>query len=266
GAEKNLLEETPEHARILRCNRPILTNEELERIRSISLPGFECRTLSALFKVADGGEGLRAALDDLCRQAAAAVREGANLLVLSDRGVTPDLAPVPMLLATGAVHHHLVREGLRTQCGLICETGEARDVAHFALLLGYGAGAINPYLALETIGELVEDGIYVPDSLDVAKGTKNYLKACDKGLLKTMAKMGISTLQSYRGAQIFEAVGLDRELVAQCFTGTPSRVSGVGYDVIARECAMRHERAFADDGWVYPELDPGGLYQWRRRG
>jgi glutamate synthase (NADPH/NADH) large chain len=266
GAEKNLLEETPEHARILRCNRPILTNEELERIRSISLPGFESRTLAALFKVSEGGDSLQTSLDALCREAEAAVRAGANLLILSDRGVTPDLAPIPMLLATGAVHHHLVREGLRTQCGLICETAEARDVAHFALLLGYGAGAINPYLAFETIAELVEEGIYVPSSVDVAKGTKNYLKASDKGLLKTMAKMGISTLQSYRAAQIFEAVGLDRSLVDRCFAGTASRVSGVGYDVIARECAMRHERAFARDGWVYPELDPGGLYQWRRRG
>jgi len=266
GSEKNLLEETPEHARILRCNRPILTNEELERIRGIALPGFVSRTLPALFKVGEGGDGLRGALDSLCREAESAVRAGANLLILSDRGVSPDEAPIPMLLATGAVHHHLVREGLRTQCGLICETAEARDVAHFALLLGYGAGAINPYLAFETIAELVEDGIYVPATVDLVKGTKNYLKACDKGLLKTMAKMGISTLQSYRGAQIFEAVGLDRDLVSRCFAGTASRVSGVGYDVIARECAMRHERAFAEDGWVYPELDPGGLYQWRRRG
>jgi glutamate synthase (NADPH/NADH) large chain len=266
GAEKNLLEETPEHARILRCNRPILTNEELERIRAITLPGFRARTLSALFKVGDGGEGLRGALDALCRDAAEAVRSGVNILILSDRDPTPDLAPIPMLLATGAVHHHLVREGLRTQCGLVCETGEARDVAQFALLIGFGAGAINPYLAFETIEELIEDGTHVPSSIEPARGIKNYLKACDKGLLKTMAKMGISTLQSYRGAQIFEAVGLDRDLVAHCFTGTASRVSGVGYDVLARECAMRHERAFAGDRWVYPELDPGGLYQWRRRG
>jgi glutamate synthase domain-containing protein 2/glutamate synthase domain-containing protein 1/glutamate synthase domain-containing protein 3 len=266
GAEKNLLEETPEHARILRCSRPILTNEELERIRSLSLPGFASRTLPTLFKVGDGGDGLKGALDALCREAEAAVRAGTNILVLSDRGVTPELAPIPMLLATGAVHHHLVRKGLRTQCGLVCETAEARDVAHFALLIGYGAGAINPYLAIETIAELVEEGIYVPSALGVEKGIQNYLKACDKGLLKTMAKMGISTLQSYRGAQIFEAVGLDRALVDRCFAGTASRVSGVGYDVIARECAMRHERAFAADRWVYPELDPGGLYQWRRRG
>jgi glutamate synthase (NADPH/NADH) large chain len=266
GAEGNLLEETAEHARILRCDRPILTNEELARLRAIDRPGLESRTFSALFKVAEGGAGMKASLDRLCAQAEAAVREGVSLVVLSDRGVSPDLAPVPMLLAVGAVHHHLVRENLRTQCGLICETGEARDVAHFALLLGYGAGAINPYLALETVDELIEDGVFVPEEVDAEQGVKNYLKATDKGLLKTMAKMGISTLQSYRGAQIFEAVGLDRELVEHCFTGTPSRVSGVGYDVIAREAAMRHAGAFPGDAFEFPELDAGGLYQWRQRG
>jgi glutamate synthase domain-containing protein 2/glutamate synthase domain-containing protein 1/glutamate synthase domain-containing protein 3 len=266
GAEKNLLEETPEHARILRCNRPILTDEELERIRSIEVPGLRSCTLPTSFKVADGGDGLRGALDALCQAAGEVVRRGVNLLILSDRGASPELAPIPMLLATGAVHHHLVREGLRTQCGLVCETGEARDVAQFALLVGYGAGAINPYLALETIRQLIDEGIYVPAGLSLEKGVKNYLKACDKGLLKTMAKMGISTLQSYRGAQIFEAVGLANEVVDRCFAGTASRVSGVGYDVLARESAMRHERAFQEGGWVYPELDPGGLYQWRRRG
>jgi glutamate synthase domain-containing protein 2/glutamate synthase domain-containing protein 3 len=266
GAEKNLIEETPEHARILRCDRPILTNEELERIRGIRAPGFAALTLPALFKVAEEGEGLRTALERLSRDAAAAVRAGTNLLILSDRDVDADHAPIPMLLATGAVHHHLVREGLRTQCGIVCETGEARDVAQFALLLGYGAGAINPWLAFETIRELLEEGAYVPEGLPYEKAVANYLKACDKGLLKTMAKMGISTLQSYRGAQIFEAVGLDRELVARCFSGTSSKVSGVGYDVLARESAMRHARAFSGGRYVYPELDPGGLYQWRRRG
>jgi glutamate synthase domain-containing protein 2/glutamate synthase domain-containing protein 1/glutamate synthase domain-containing protein 3 len=266
GAEKNLLEETAEHARILRCDRPVLTNEELERIRGISLPGFRSETLPTLFKVAEGGEGLRAALDALCWRAEQAVREGVNLIILSDRGVGPDLAPIPMLLATGAVHHHLIREDLRTQCGILCETGEARDVPQLALLVGYGAGAINPYLAFEAIRELVGDDTYVPETIDYAKGVANYLKACDKGLLKTMAKMGISTLQSYRGAQIFEAVGLDRDLVERCFTGTASRVSGVGYDVIARESSLRHARAFPRDGFAYPELDPGGLYQWRLRG
>ncbi len=266
GAEKNLLAETPEHARLLRCNRPILTDEELERIRGLAQPGFRVRTLTSLFKVADGGEALLGALDALCRDAEAAVRAGVEILILSDRGVSPDTAPIPMLLATGAVHHHLTRAGLRTQCGLICETAEARDVSQFALLIGYGAGAINPYLAFETIRELVEDDLYVPTAIGSGKAIQNYLKACDKGLLKTMAKMGISTLQSYRGAQIFETVGLDRDLVARCFSGTAARVSGVNYEVLARECAMRHERAFPKAGWVYPELDPGGLYQWRRRG
>ena len=266
GSEKNILEETPEHARLLRCDRPILTNDELERIRQIDRPGFESRTFPALFKASEGGEGLRAALDDLCRRISDAIAEGTNLIILSDRGVSPAEAPIPMLLATAAVHHHLVREELRTQCGLVCETGEARDVAQFALLVGYGAGAINPYLAFETIGELVNDGTFIPEEIDFEIGVQNYLKACDKGLLKTMAKMGISTLHSYRGAQIFEAVGLDRELVAHCFTGTASRVSGVGYDVIAQEATARHERAFPGDGYRYPELDAGGLYQWRARG
>ena len=266
GAEKNILEETPDHARLLRLDHPVITDEELERIRAVSLPGFRARTLSALFKVADGGDGLRGALDALCSEAERAVREGVNILVLSDRGVTPDLAPIPMLLATGAVHHHLVREELRTQCGIVCETGEAREVPHMALLIGYGAAAINPYLAFQTLDELVADGTHVPAGLDAETARKNFIKANDKGLLKTFAKMGISTLQSYRGAQIFEAVGLARDLVARCFTGTASRVSGVSYDVLAREASMRHERAFPGDDFAYPELDPGGLYQWRARG
>ncbi len=266
GAEGNLLEETAEHARILRCDRPVITDEELARIRALNDRGFPSATLSALFKVAEAGEGLRSALERLCAEAEAAVRGGTSIVILSDRGVGPDLAPVPMLLAVGAVHHHLVRENLRTQCGIVCETGEARDVAHFALLCGYGAGAINPYLALETIDEIVEEGTHVPEEIDAASGLANYLKASDKGLLKTMAKMGISTLQSYRGAQIFEAVGLDRDLVEQCFTGTPSRVSGVGYDVLAQEVALRHARAFPGEDFEYPELDAGGLYQWRQRG
>ena len=266
GEERNLLAETPEHARLLRLDRPVITDEELARIRNISLSGFEVRTLSTTFKAAEATDGLRAALERLCRQASEAVASGANLLVLSDRDVSPELAPLPILLATGAVHHHLIREGTRTRCGIVIETGEAREVAHFALLIGYGAGAINPYLAFETIAQLIEEGTFVPEDLGYEKAVKSYLKATDKGLLKIFAKMGISTLRSYRGAQIFEAIGLDRDLVARHFTGTQSRVSGVGEDVIAREALMRHERAFACDAYVYPELDPGGLYQWRLRG
>jgi glutamate synthase domain-containing protein 2/glutamate synthase domain-containing protein 1/glutamate synthase domain-containing protein 3 len=266
GAEKNLLEETPDHARMIRIEHPVITNEELERLRAIDLPGFRSHTLPCLFKVADGGEGLVAALDRLCAEAEQAVREGACVLILSDRGVSPDLAPIPMLLATGAVHHHLIRKVLRTRCGLVCEAGDAREVAHMALLIGYGAAAINPYLAFSTIEQLVEEGTFVPEDLDAASAKKNFIKANDKGLLKTFAKMGISTLASYRGAQIFEAIGLDHALVERCFTGTASRVSGVGYDVLAREVAMRHAQAFPAGAYQYPELDPGGLYQWRARG
>ena len=266
GSEGNLLEETEQHARMIRIEHPVIGNAELEALRRIEKPGFQSRTLPCVFKVADGGDGLRAALDHLCASAEAAVREGANVLILSDREVTPDLAPIPMLLATGAVHHHLIRQVLRTRCGIVCETGEAREVAHMALLVGYGAAAVNPYLAFQTIEELIEDGAYTPEGLDFETACTNYVKANDKGLLKTFAKMGISTLHSYRGAQIFEAIGLDRDLVERCFRGTASRVSGVGYDVLAREASLRHARAFPAGSWVYPELDPGGLYQWRARG
>ena len=251
---------------MIRIPHPVITNEELEALRQVDERGFEARTFECLFKAADAGEGLRTALDALCAEAEQAVESGVNVLILSDRGVSPDLAPIPMLLATGAVHHHLIRKALRTRCGIVCETGEAREVSHMALLIGYGAAAINPYLAFSTLEELVEEGTYAPESLDAETAKKNYVKANDKGLLKTFAKMGISTLQSYRGAQIFEAVGLDAGLVERCFKGTASRVSGVGYEVLAREAALRHGRAFPGDDFQYPELDPGGLYQWRARG
>ena len=266
GAEGNLLDETAEHARMIRIEHPVLRNEELEALRGLDETGFETRTLPCLFKPAEGGAGLIAALDILCDEAEAAVRAGANVLILSDRGVSPDLAPIPMLLATGAVHHHLVRKALRTQCGIVCETGEAREVAHIALLIGYGAAAVNPYLALSTIAEIIEDAAYAPEDLDLDTAIANFVNANDKGLLKTFAKMGISTLQSYRGAQIFEAVGIASDVIDRCFAGTASRVQGVSFDVIAREAAMRHARAFPDGEYQYPELDPGGLYQWRTRG
>jgi glutamate synthase domain-containing protein 2/glutamate synthase domain-containing protein 3 len=266
GAEQNLLAESEEHARLVRIEHPVLTNEELAKLRQLDRPGLRAQTFSCLFKAGEGGAGLSAALERLCSAAEAAVRDGVSVLILSDRGVTPDLAPIPMLLATGAVHHHLIRRTLRTRCGIVCESGEPREVAHIALLIGYGAAAVNPYLALATIEELVEEGTYLPEELRASEAQKNFVKATDKGLLKTFAKMGISTLQSYRGAQIFEAVGLDRDLVARCFTGTASRVSGVGFDVLARESVLRHARAFPREGFTYPELDPGGLYQWRTRG
>ncbi len=266
GAEKNILAETEAHAAMLRIEHPVITNEQLEQIRRIDSPEFRHVTLPCLFKAGDEGDGLRAAIDGLCARAGQAVRDGISLLILSDRGVSPELAPIPMLLASGAVHHHLSRLALRLSCGIICETGEAREVAHMALLIGYGAGAINPYLAFDTIRQLVEERTFVPDELAPDEAIGNYIKANDKGLLKTFAKMGISTLQSYRGAQIFEAVGLDDEVVDRCFNGTASRIKGVGFGVIAREAAMRHRRAFPGDDYAYPELDPGGLYQWRARG
>ena len=266
GGERNLLEETPEHARLLRLYHPVITDDQLEAIRQANVEGLDAVTLPMVFKASEGGDGLRAAIDELCRQASEAVAGGATALILSDRGVSPDLAPIPSLLATGAVHHHLIREESRTRCGLIVETGEAREVAHFALLIGYGAGAINPYLAFETGRQLIEEAAFVPEGLTNEQAVENYLKAIDLGLLKIFAKMGISTLQSYRGAQIYEAIGLSKEVIDCAFAGTHSRVQGVGFDVLAREAQMRHTRGFPGDEYAYPELDFGGLYQWRLRG
>jgi glutamate synthase domain-containing protein 2/glutamate synthase domain-containing protein 1/glutamate synthase domain-containing protein 3 len=266
GAEKNLLEETPEHAQLLRLSHPVLSNAELETIRRSEGRGIKGVTLPTLFKVADGGDGLRSALNALCEQAARAVEEGANILILSDRDISPELAPIPSLLATGAVHHHLIQAESRTRCGLILETGDAAEVAHFALLIGYGAAAINPYVAFETGLALLEESLYLPEDLSADQAFANYKMAIDLGLLKIFAKMGISTLQSYRGAQIYEAVGLGQEVIDFAFAGTPSRISGVGFDVLAKEASIRHARGFPGDEYEYPELDPGGLYQWRLRG
>jgi glutamate synthase domain-containing protein 2/glutamate synthase domain-containing protein 1/glutamate synthase domain-containing protein 3 len=266
GAEKNLLEETPEHARLLRLMHPVLTNEQLETIRSADRVGVKTTTLPMLFKVSEGGEGLKAAVDDLCRRASEAVADGCSILILSDRDISPELAPIPSLLATGAVHHHLIREESRTRCGLVVETGEAREVAHFALLIGYGAGGINPYLAFETGHHLLEEGTFLPEGLGEAEAQANYINAVDLGLLKIFAKMGISTLQSYRGAQIYEAIGLGKEIIDCAFAGTHSRVAGVGFEVLAREAAMRHALGFPGDEYSPRELDAGGLYQWRLRG
>ena len=267
GAEGNLLDETPQQARMIQLEQPILTNEELERIRQIDHPHFRAVTLSATFKT--NGElraALRTALDRLRREAIEAVRSGANILILSDREAGPDQIPIPSLLATSTVHHHLINEGLRTRCGLVVESGEAREVAHFALLVGYGAAAICPYAAIETIEEIAEEGAFVSPDLGARQAVENYIKAVGKGLLKIFAKMGISTLQSYRGAQLFEAVGIEEKTVEEFFTGTASRIGGIGLEVIAREAQMRHERAFPKDEPPEKELEVGGHYQWRRYG
>ncbi|MBU1909674.1 MAG: glutamate synthase large subunit, partial [Verrucomicrobia bacterium] len=266
GPERNLFEETPEHAHRLKLDQPILTNEELNKIHELRVGHLRSMTLPILFPVAEGGPGLRQAMDELCAAASRAVGGGCTMLVLSDRGATAERAPIPALLATAGVHHHLIREGLRTRCGLVVESGEPREVHHFAMLLGYGAGGINPYLAYETIGEMVRDGL-IPEIKDTLKAHTHYIKAVNKGLLKVMSKMGISTLQSYCGAQIFEAVGLGPEVVDRYFTATPSRVGGIGLDELAAEVRKRHQRAFPPAQVpALLELDIGGNYQWRRGG
>ncbi len=267
GTELNPLIETPEHARLLRLEQPILSDEELERLRRIDHPYFKAVTLQMIWKPnGEPGTALASALARLRREGADAVRGGANILILSDRETGPDALPIPSLLATSAVHHHLIREGIRMGCGLVVETGEVREVNHFALLIGYGAAAVNPYLAFESIDELLEGGGYLPPDLDRETARSNYVKAIGKGLLKIFAKMGISTLHSYRGGQIFEAVGISSEVVDEYFTGTASRIGGVDLDTFARESQMRHQRAFPETIARVDELDVGGEYQWRRGG
>ncbi|PYV87422.1 MAG: glutamate synthase large subunit, partial [Acidobacteria bacterium] len=265
GSEQNLLAETPKHCHMLKLPCPILTNVELEKVRHVSVGDFRAVTLPMLFPVSDGEEGLATAVESLCQRASEAVREGCSILILSDRGVDAQHAAIPSLLATSAVHHHLIREGTRTRVGLVVESGEAREVMHFALLIGYGAGAVNPYLAFETLSEMVRQKLF-PSEVTVEKAHKNYIKSINKALLKIIAKMGISTVQSYRGAQIFEAIGLNTELVDRYFTGTPSRVEGVGLKHLAREALALHRRGFPDERLRSPLLDAGGQYQWRREG
>ncbi|HZN67808.1 MAG TPA: glutamate synthase large subunit, partial [Tepidisphaeraceae bacterium] len=276
GREGNLLEESPQHCHLVKLKQPILSNADLAKLREVSWGSLRSTTLPMLFRTADGEDGLAAAVNDLCEQAAQAVNEGASIVILSDRGVGPELAPIPSLLATSAVHHHLIRLGIRTQAGLVVETGEAREVHHFCLLIGYGAGAINPYVAFETIADMHKQGMFPRTyrdggeekelTYDVLK--KNYIKAANKGIIKVASKMGISTVQSYRGAQIFEAIGLGKDLVDKYFTGTASRLGGVDLAVIGRESLERHRRAFPPikiDSET-EVLDNGGTYQWRRDG
>src|SRR5574341_56777 len=262
GPERNLLAAEPESCRQITIHSPVLTNDELGRLRNLQHPFFKSVTLPMLFRAAEGGPGLERAMEELCRSASAAIAGGANLLILSDRGVDKLNAPIPALLATAGVHHHLVREGTRTQVGLIVETGDAREVHHYCLLIGYGAAAINPYLAFETLDDMIRQGLLKPD-LDHAKAVKQYIKAVNKGVLKVISKMGISTVQSYTGAQVFEAIGLNRAFVDRYFTWTASRIQGVGLQEIAQEAAMRHRRAYPERPVRKADLDWGGEYQWR---
>ncbi|MEA2483105.1 MAG: glutamate synthase large chain, partial [Thermoleophilaceae bacterium] len=264
GAERNLLAETPEHAHQLEISEPVLTNSDLEKIRHVDHDVFESRTLDTTWPVADGADGLAAAMKRLCSESDAALADGANILILSDRAAGADRVPVPALLATAGVHHHLVRNGTRLQCGLIVESGEPREVHHFCTLIGYGASAVNPYLAFETLQGMIDER-KLPGVDDIQTAQHNLIKAAGKGILKTISKMGISTVRSYCGAQIFEAVGLEEDFVEQYFTGTTSRIGGIGLDVLAIETLRRHRRAFP----AIREADRvpvGGYHQWRRGG
>jgi len=263
GGEGNLLEPTSASCRMVKMHYPILTNVEMEKLRHINRPTFKSVTLPILFKASEGSKGLEKAMQDLFAAADRAIVADANIVVLSDRGVNSTFAPIPALLAVSGLHHHLIRSGTRTKIGLILESGEPREVHHFALLIGYGCTAINPYLAFETLDDLIKEGLLADK--DHAVAVKKYIKAAVKGVVKTMAKMGISTIQSYHGAQIFEAVGLDTEVVDKYFTWTPSRIQGVGLEVIAEEALARHNRAFPTRE-VNEELDAGGQYQWRDNG
>ena len=265
GTEGNILDETPENCHTLKLPHPILNNRDLEKLRRVSRGDLLAITLPALFRVEDGEVGFKRALDELCRRASLAVKSGYSLLILSDRGVDQNYAPLPSLLALTAVHNLLIREETRTQVALIVESGEPREVMHFALLLGYGASAVNPYLVFETLDDLARRG-YLPDGVTPAIAFKNYVKAVNKGLLKTFSKMGISTLQSYQGAQVFEAIGLNGELVDTYFAGTTSRLEGVGLDVLAREAQMKHDFAFQPVTEFEAELAAGGSYHYRENG
>jgi glutamate synthase (NADPH/NADH) large chain len=265
GREGNILEETPKNCHTLKLRHPIISNWRLEKIRRVSWGDFLATTLSTLFRVDGGEQELEKAVEALCRRASLAIRNGYTLLILSDRGVDHEYAPIPSLLALSAVHNYLIREKTRNQVALIVESGEPREVMHFALLLGYGASAVNPYLAIESLENLHREGAF-PADYTWDKVFKNYMKAADKGLLKVFSKMGISTLQSYQGAQIFEAIGLNRSIVDRYFTGTSSRIEGVSMEVLARESLMKHSFALEPANDSSATLRIGGEYQYRVSG
>src|SRR5258705_2274153 len=264
GTEGNLVEPTPQSCRHLRLHDPILRNSDMEKLRRIDQPGIKSATLPILFKPSEGKVGLERALGNLFKAADKEIAAGTTILILSDKGVDRTMAPIPALLATSGLHHQLSRSGKRTRVGLVVESGEPREVHHFCLLLGYGAQAINPYLVYECLNDMIHEGLLPGTSYHDA--VKGYDKAVYKGVVKVMAKMGISTIKSYCGAQIFEAVGLGQELVDKYFTWTPSRVGGIGLEEIAREAQQQHARAFP----IYPlnghTLEAYGQYQYRKDG
>ena len=270
GPERNLLEAGPDSCRQISLPYPVIDNDDLAKLLYVNehgeTPGFHGFAVDGLFAAADGGRGLEAAIEKVCRQVSEAIALGANIIVLSDRNASTTSAPIPSLLLTAAVHNHLVREKERTRVGLVIESGDAREVHHFALLIGYGAAAVNPYLALDSVGEMVRDGLL--GEVSERKAVRQYLKAASKGVLKVMSKMGISTVASYTGAQVFEAIGLDRDLVDRHFGGTPSRLGGVRLAELAEEVARRHRYAYEgpEAGPGELEIEVGGEYKWRRDG
>jgi glutamate synthase (NADPH/NADH) large chain len=265
GSEGNLLRPQPADCRRLELKGPILTNEEFAKVRRLSLPGLKVGTLSILFRATRGEKGLTKSVEELCLAARRLIEdEEVNILILSDRGVTREFAAVPALLAVSALHHFLIRQGLRTRVSLALETGEAREVHHFALLIGFGCSVVNPYLAFETLESMIHQGLVT--NVDARLACKNYVKAATKGVIKVMSKMGISAIQSYHGAQVFEAVGLAPDLIDQYFTWTASRIGGVGMETIAQEVLMRHRAAFPARQTNGQALDAGGMYQWRADG
>jgi glutamate synthase (ferredoxin) len=265
GSEGNLLNPQPSACRRVELKWPVLTNEEFAKLRRMNVPGLKVGVLPILFRVTRGEKGLAKSIEELCAMARRMIEEEEiNVIVLSDRGVNKDFAPVPSLLAIAGLHHYLIREGLRTRASLVLETGEAREVHHFSLLIGYGCSAINPYVAFEAIDDMIREGLL--PKVDHKTACKNFVKAATKGVIKVMSKMGISAIQSYRGAQVFEALGLRQDVIDHYFTGTSSRVGGIGLDVIAQEVLLRHHAAFPDrpvNGHVLPS---GGQYQWRKDG
>ncbi len=263
GPKPNLVAEIPEACRRIKVQQPIITNAELQKIREFEDPHFLSKTLPMLFRVAEGSDGLGSAVDKLCQEASQAIRSGYKFLILSDRGVNAECAPIPSLLGISAVHHHLVREATRTEVGFIVETGEPRDVHHFACLIGYGAGTVNPYLVFEGLVDMQREK-YFPEGMDSDTAEAKFIKAVNKGLLKIFSKMGISTVQSYCGAQIFEAIGLNHELVDRYFTGTPSRIEGIGMQEIGEETLRRHAKAYATER--LRQLDFGGEIHYRSQG
>jgi glutamate synthase (ferredoxin) len=265
GSEGNLLEPRPTDCRRVELKGPVLTNEEFAKVRRLALPGLRIGTLSTLFRASRGAEGLAKAMEQLCGEARRLIEEEeVNILILSDRGVSREEAAIPSLLAVSGLHHFLIREGIRLRVSLALETGEAREVHHFALLIGFGCSVINPYLAFESLDGMIRENLLT--TVDHKLACANFAKAATKGVVKVMSKMGISAVQSYHGAQVFEAVGLRQDIIDHYFTGTASRVGGVGLDVIAEEVLMRHRAAFPERTVSDHVLPPGGQYQWRADG